>query len=59
MLVVEIMKKKHHQLSMDWFKGKSTPETHGVFTIKLVGLSGSNFPIIQFYETNIEIGGYH
>jgi hypothetical protein len=35
--------------SMDWFKGKSEPETM-VFTIKLVGLSGFNFPIIQFYE---------
>ena len=31
--------------------GKSTPETHGFFTIKLFGLSGENFPIIQFYES--------
>jgi hypothetical protein len=31
--------------------GKSTPETHGFFTIKLFGLYGENFPIIQFYES--------
>ena len=33
--------------------GKSTPETHGffhVFSIKFDGLSGVNFPIIQFFE---------
>ena len=36
---------------MDWFKGKSTPETIGVFTIKLIGPSGFNFPIIQFYAS--------
>ena len=38
------------QLSMDRFEGKSEPETM-VFTIKLIGVSGSIFPIIRFYET--------
>jgi hypothetical protein len=31
---------------MDWFKGKSTPETHG-FLPSNIGLSGENVPIIQ------------
>jgi hypothetical protein len=37
------------QSSLDWFKGKSSPETHG-FLPSNIGLSGENFPIIQFYE---------
>ena len=36
-------------MSLDWFKGKSTPETHG-FLPSNIGLSCFNFPIIQFYE---------
>ena len=35
--------------------GKSLPETM-VFTIKLIGLSGFNFPIIQFYEVWEKVG---
>ena len=36
------------------FLGKSKPETM-VFTIQLMGFSGFNFPIIQFYEHDIPI----
>ena len=32
------------------FVGKILTGNPWVFTIKLVGLSGFNFPIIQFYE---------
>ena len=37
---------------MDWFKGKLEPETMvlHVFTVKLMGLSGSNFPLNQSIE---------
>jgi hypothetical protein len=31
---------------MDWFKGKSSPETMG-FLPSNIGFSGSNFPIIK------------
>jgi hypothetical protein len=33
-------------MSMDWFKGKSSPETMGFFPSN-IGFSGSNFPIIK------------
>ena len=41
---------------MDWFKGKSDPETM-VFTIKY-RFFPVNFPIIQFYELFIGFNGY-
>jgi hypothetical protein len=36
---------------MDWFKGKSTGNPW-VFSIKLIGVSGFNFPVIQFCDIN-------
>ena len=33
--------------------GKSSPETHGVFTMKWIGFSGYFFPIIQVYDVRI------
>jgi hypothetical protein len=33
-------------MSMDWFKGKSSPETMG-FLPSNIGFSGSNYPIIN------------
>ena len=42
---------------MDWFKGKSTPETHGFLpSIELVGFSGEKCPIIQFYDSIVPSG---
>ena len=43
------------QKSLDWFCWEiltRKPWFLHVFTIKLIGLSGENFPIIQFYEEN-------
>ena len=33
--------------------GNSAPETHWVFTISLIGVSGPKVSIIEFYETSI------
>ena len=44
-------------LSLDWFSRENLnrkPWFLHVFTIKLVGLSGVNFPIIQFYDTKVD-----
>ena len=38
---------------MDWFVGENLNRKPMVFTIKLIGGSGSNFPIIQFYDTQL------
>jgi hypothetical protein len=37
--------------SMDWFCWENLHRETMVFTMKLIGVSGSNFPIIQFHET--------
>jgi hypothetical protein len=36
----------------DWLKEKFLPETHG-FLPSSIGVSGFNFPIIQFYESYV------
>ena len=36
---------------MDWFCWENLHRETMVFTMKLIGVSGSNFPIIQFHET--------
>ena len=48
-------------VSLDWFVGENLhrkPWFLHVFTIKLIGLSGENFPIIQFYDGAFD-DGYH
>eukprot|EP00435_Cladocopium_sp_Y103_P050294 s325_g15.t1 len=39
-------------VSLDWFKGKSSPDTMD-FPMKLIGVSGFNFPINQSIECEI------
>ena len=50
MVLMGKMVVNYQQMDISWIWGKILTGNPWLFTIKLVGLSGKNFPIIQFYD---------